>query len=551
MAPSVLVLVGLPGSGKSTFYAALEALAPSEYVRVCQDVLKTKPKCEKAAKAAIDEGKVAVIDRTNVDAKQREPWVGLASSLGVPVTAVYFDVPPPLCMERVKSRTDHETNPPAFVVNMMKGRLRAPSAAEGFSRVDTVSTPQDVTQLVTRLCGGGGEKPHEPSSTMSTVGVEAQDSGSQSTTHRDEDRGTKRIAASISSSSGSSSTRTTTTTTSAAATTFAPSAKPVRVEGLAVLSIKQPSADLILRCGKDVENRSRGKLSHKQMGVLGQLRGGREIGWGDGKGGKEGEEEGLWVLVHSSQGREKNFCLSEAQIDAVDAWQQDRDGGGKPQGGGGKRGGGKRGVKHGGGGGPATKKGGGSMSSIAARSAAIIDALPQRRGAVIGAMRVVDERQDERVDPSSSSSSFSSSSFSSSSSSPSSSSSGCCGGRGGNSGDNKWVDSVWANVGASHMRIAEVVAFDDNDSACQPLKGEVRLYGIAWEALNDGVVRQLGQRGIAAGSFVQAAISQKKAKEGAKETAKEGTAKEGAKEQKQKTKPKTVPKKKKQKDGLE
>ena len=366
---------------------------------------------------------------------------------------------------------------------------------------------------------------------MSTVGVEAQDSGSQSTTHRDEDRGTKRIAASISSSSGSSS-------TSAAATTFAPSAKTVRVEGLAVLSIKQPSADLILRCGKDVENRSRGKLSHKQMGVLGQLRGGREIGWGDGKGGKEGEEEGLWVLVHSSQGREKNFCLSEAQIDAVDAWQQDRDGGGKPQGGGGKRGGGKRGVKHGGGGGPATKKGGGSMSSIAARSAAIIDTLPQRRGAVIGAMRVVDERQDERVDPSSSSSSSSSSSFSSSSSSPSSSSSGCCGGRGGNSGDNKWVDSVWANVGASHMRIAEVVAFDDNDSACQPLKGEVRLYGIAWEALNDGVVRQLGQRGIAAGSFVQAAISQKKAKE-------------GAKEQKQKTEPKTVPKKKKQKDGLE
>jgi predicted kinase len=157
MPPSVLVLVGLPGSGKSTFTAALEGRAPSDYVRVCQDVLKTKPKCEKAAKAAIASGQVAVIDRTNVDAKQRQPWVELANSLGVPVAAVYFDVPPPLCMERVKSRTDHETNPPAFVVNMMKGRLRAPTAAEGFSRVDAVTTPSDVTQLVARLCGCGGE----------------------------------------------------------------------------------------------------------------------------------------------------------------------------------------------------------------------------------------------------------------------------------------------------------------------------------------------------------------------------------------------------------
>ena len=96
------------------------------------------------------------------------------------------------------------------------------------------------------------------------------------------------------------------------------------------------------------------------------------------------------------------------------------------------------------------------------------------------------------------------------------------------------------------MRIAEVVAFDDNDSACQPLKGEVRLYGIAWEALTDGVVRQLGQRGIAAGSFVRAAISQKKAKGGATEIAKEG-AKEGAKKKKKKKKQK----KQKQREGPE
>ena len=41
----VLVLVGLPGAGKSTLFAALQAGCPGRYVRVCQDVLKTRPKC--------------------------------------------------------------------------------------------------------------------------------------------------------------------------------------------------------------------------------------------------------------------------------------------------------------------------------------------------------------------------------------------------------------------------------------------------------------------------------------------------------------------------
>ena len=55
-------------------------------------------------------------------------------------------------MERVKTRTEHYgSQAKPFIVNMMKGRLRAPTAEEGFSQVETVSTPEDVAEFVTRV----------------------------------------------------------------------------------------------------------------------------------------------------------------------------------------------------------------------------------------------------------------------------------------------------------------------------------------------------------------------------------------------------------------
>ena len=53
---------------------------PGRFVRVCQDLLKSRPKCEKATREALAAGRSAVIDRTNLDTKQREAWVAIAAA---------------------------------------------------------------------------------------------------------------------------------------------------------------------------------------------------------------------------------------------------------------------------------------------------------------------------------------------------------------------------------------------------------------------------------------------------------------------------------------
>jgi hypothetical protein len=129
-----------------------------------QDCLKTKPKCEAAARDALARGFSPVIDRTNVDAKQREPWLKIAAQAGVPAWSVFLRVGPKLCMQRVAARIEHETNPKPFVVNMLKGRLRAPHTDEGFGQTLVAATPAEVSSLIERLGSSDGSRADEDDS---------------------------------------------------------------------------------------------------------------------------------------------------------------------------------------------------------------------------------------------------------------------------------------------------------------------------------------------------------------------------------------------------
>ncbi|TRM59459.1 polynucleotide kinase 3 phosphatase-domain-containing protein [Schizophyllum amplum] len=84
----MVLLHGYPCLGKSTFYR--RHFEPAGYVHVNQDVLGTRPKCIKATKEALSEGKSCVIDNTNRDAATRAHYIKLAKEAKIPVRCFWF-----------------------------------------------------------------------------------------------------------------------------------------------------------------------------------------------------------------------------------------------------------------------------------------------------------------------------------------------------------------------------------------------------------------------------------------------------------------------------
>ena len=105
MKPQVLILCGLPGSGKSTI---CETTFP-DYVRVNQDELGSKDKCVELFSKALAEKKNVVVDRCNQDVKQRKLWIDLAQYYSADVKCLYLSVDPDLCLDRIFLRKNHPT----------------------------------------------------------------------------------------------------------------------------------------------------------------------------------------------------------------------------------------------------------------------------------------------------------------------------------------------------------------------------------------------------------------------------------------------------------
>jgi hypothetical protein len=103
--PLLLVLVGIPGSGKSTSVQELLTSSPPdvEWSRVSQDVLGTRKRCIRAAQDALIEGRHVAIDRCNFDQEQRAHWLRLHPPQGTRV-AVFLDVPASVAYDRVLAR---------------------------------------------------------------------------------------------------------------------------------------------------------------------------------------------------------------------------------------------------------------------------------------------------------------------------------------------------------------------------------------------------------------------------------------------------------------
>ena len=160
--PKYIILVGLPGSGKSHFAKALVLNGHGDFVRCNQDDLGRKAcfnliqsHCNGKSKRQKGGGKHVVVDRCNVTPEERKEVLETMFSPDPKHTAaVFFNFPPSVCSERVAKRTDHPTIRAGTAESKMKiiksfeKRFVAPQNQEGFGSVHEIKTFEEANQLL-------------------------------------------------------------------------------------------------------------------------------------------------------------------------------------------------------------------------------------------------------------------------------------------------------------------------------------------------------------------------------------------------------------------
>jgi len=157
----VVLAIGLPGSGKTTWYKRrgvtplssdllrsilFDDITEQRYQGLVFSTLRSLLRARLIAKMPWN-----YVDATNLSPHERKQWIKMAKSFGYEVHAVFFDVPLEVCLERNSKRERQVTDE---VMRKMAERLKPPSFKEGFDKITVVRVKGHPGTLPVTTVGG-------------------------------------------------------------------------------------------------------------------------------------------------------------------------------------------------------------------------------------------------------------------------------------------------------------------------------------------------------------------------------------------------------------
>eukprot|EP00405_Crypthecodinium_cohnii_P010526 CAMPEP_0206430020 /NCGR_PEP_ID=MMETSP0324_2-20121206/6574_1 /ASSEMBLY_ACC=CAM_ASM_000836 /TAXON_ID=2866 /ORGANISM="Crypthecodinium cohnii, Strain Seligo" /LENGTH=1105 /DNA_ID=CAMNT_0053895785 /DNA_START=60 /DNA_END=3378 /DNA_ORIENTATION=+ len=154
--PKLVMMVGLIGSGKSTFAKVLESAAG--YVRINQDE-QGRSGCEEALQKALKNSKKGdvrmVLDRCNLTKDERKQW---REACGNPksedIVCIFFNFNLEACKIQAAARTNHPTikqGGGARILDEEAKLLQPPDASEKFGKLIEVKTYSEASNVLKTL----------------------------------------------------------------------------------------------------------------------------------------------------------------------------------------------------------------------------------------------------------------------------------------------------------------------------------------------------------------------------------------------------------------
>lgn len=131
MEKRLAILIGIQGSGKSTFY---RRYLEGEYTRVNLDTLKTRFRERLLIDECLASGTSLAIDNTNPTKADRQRYIPYAKEAGYTIICYFIESKLKPCMERNAQRQGKERIPDCAIIST-SNKLEMPSYDEGFDEI--------------------------------------------------------------------------------------------------------------------------------------------------------------------------------------------------------------------------------------------------------------------------------------------------------------------------------------------------------------------------------------------------------------------------------